>query len=88
MARVNFGMGTVLFSAAVGSFNISPVVSYFYQMSDIKLFGGLAVVSVTYGIASIFNLVVLVIDKYQTKQGELEGPKTMAQPDNEYLESD
>ena len=77
VARVNFGMGMVLFSAAVGSFSFSPVVSYFYQMSESKLFGGLAAISVTYGIAAVFNLVVLIIDKYQTEPGELDGPKTM-----------
>ena len=70
VARVNFVMGMVYFLCSVGAFVSSPVVSHFYETSEDKLFGGLSVISATYGIAAVLSLIMLAIYKYQSEPAE------------------
>ena len=76
VARVNFVMGMVLFSVSIGTFGSSPVVSHFYETSEDKLFGGLIVISSTYGIAAVLSLLAWAIYKYNNKPGENDQPSS------------
>ena len=76
VARVNFVMGMVLFSASIGTFGSSPVVSHFYETSEDKLFGGLSVISSTYGIAAALSLIMLAVYKHNNKPSENHQPSS------------
>ena len=76
VARVNFVMGMVLFSASIGTFGSSPVVSHFYETSADKLFGGLSVIGSTYGIAAALSLIMLAIYKHNSKPSENHQPSS------------
>ena len=70
VARVNFVMGMVYFMCSVGALGSSPVVSHFYEISEDKLFGGLSVISATYGVAAVLSLIMLAIYKYRSEPTE------------------
>ena len=60
----------VYFLGSVGALGSSPIISHFYETSEDKLFGGLSVISATYGVAAVLSLIMLSIYKYRSEPTE------------------